>query len=443
MKVTFIQPAVGKKPGQRYIGTWKMEPLTIATLAALTPPEIDIEVQDDRIELIDYGADTDIVAMSVETYTALRTYDIADRFRDRGVKVVLGGYHTTLAPDEAMGHADAIVTASAEATWPSLLDDYRRGQLKARYDGSPGPAAVLPRRSVYAGKKYLPITLAEVGRGCGHRCEFCAIASYYGPSYHPRDIDAISADIASAPHKFHFIVDDNVVARRSHAMGWMKAIEKSGIVWAGQGTLTMARDTALLQQMYKSGCRIILIGFESLNDANLAQMGKSWEQAIGERDELVRRIHDAGLGIYATFVFGFDQDDERSFSDTVEFALKHKFYTAAFNHLLPYPGTGTYDRLAEQGRLLYDRWWLARDYSYGDLAFRPATMSPDRMSELCREARHEFARLGHVFGRGAAALKRAGLPHWWVYWLMNLRLGEEIDQKMHVPLAGNLDELPK
>ncbi|MCL2315798.1 MAG: radical SAM protein, partial [Actinomycetia bacterium] len=224
---------------------------------------------------------------------------------------------------------------------------------------------------------------------------------------------------------------------------WMKAIEPLGLTWAGQGTLTMARDTALLEQMYRSGCRIILIGFESLNAANLDQMGKSWEEALGERDELVRRIHDAGLGIYATFVFGFDYDDDRAFADTVEFSLRHKFYTAAFNHLLPYPGTPTYARMRSEGRLLYDRWWLERSYHYGDLAFRPATMSPERMSERCRSARREFARTGHVASRGLAALKRSGLPHWWVYWLMNLRLGEEIDQKMHVPLAGNLDELPK
>jgi len=156
MRVTFIQAAVGKKPGQRYIGTWKMEPLTIATLAALTPDDVEVAMVDDRIELIDYDVPTDVVAMSVETYTALRVYDIAERFRSRGVTVVLGGYHTTLAPQEAAEHADAIVTGNAESVWPALLEDYRRGTLRRRYDGSPRYAPVHPRRDVMTDNTDIP-----------------------------------------------------------------------------------------------------------------------------------------------------------------------------------------------------------------------------------------------------------------------------------------------
>ncbi|MDR0593274.1 MAG: radical SAM protein [Bifidobacteriaceae bacterium] len=443
MKVTFIQPAIGKKAGQKYIGTWKMEPLTYATLAGLTPPDVELALMDDRIELIDYEADTDVVAISIETYTALRAYDIADRFRARGVTVLMGGYHATLAPNEARQHADAVLTGNGEKTWPRALADVKAGRLQKLYNGQPGYVAVQPNRSIFEGKRYLPITLAEVGRGCGHHCEFCAISSYYGRAYYPRPVVDIVQDLSGSRHRFHFIVDDNVVARKAHARAWMRAVAPLGIRWAGQGTLTMARDPELLKLMFDSGCRLILIGLESLNDSNLDQMGKSWERALGERDELIQRVHDAGLGIYATFVFGFDGDDERSFDSTVAFAAKHKFYTAAFNHLLPYPGTKTYERLRAQGRLLREHWWLDRSYTYGDVAFRPAVMSPERLSELCRQARHEFSRLGLVGRRGWAALRRAGPRLWWLYWAMNLSLGEELDRKMMVPLAGNLDELPK
>ncbi len=215
------------------------------------------------------------------------------------------------------------------------------------------------------------------------------------------------------------------------------------IKWAGQGTLAMAKDIELLKAMKDSGCELILIGFESLEEESLKQMNKSWSQALGEVDQLVKKIHDAGIGIYATFVLGYDGDTSKTFENTLNFARKHSFYTVAFNHLLPFPGTELYERLRLENRLLYDKWWLKDNYNYGELAFKPKNMSSEDLSQLCRYTRKEFSRLPTVLRRGINSMKRSSPLMWSLFWAMNLRLGEEIDEKMNVPIGRNLDEFPK
>lgn len=443
MTITFILPAIGKKPGEPYIGTWKMEPLTISVLSSLTPPHIQRHFFDDRIELIDYSVQTDLVVITVETYTARRAYAIAHRFRQRGIPVVLGGYHVTLLPEEGLEHADCVITGNAEGVWSQMLADWQEGRLKHRYDGGVCYSSAPPDRSILAGKKYLPVGLVETGRGCIHSCSFCAVSSYYNCQYHPRNRQQILDQLKSSRHKYHFLVDDNLVADRSHYIPLLEEMTSLRVKWAGQGTLTMAKDPGLLRLMKQSGCELILIGFESLSEESLRQMNKSWESALGERDELVQRIHDAGIGIYATFVFGYDGDDEKSFERTMAFAQKHRFYTAAFNHLLPFPGTETYRQLREQKRLLTEKWWLEESYHYGELAFRPKHMPPERMSALCRAARQEFAATPTVLRRGLAAMGRSSPLMWSLFWAMNLRLGKEVEDKMNVPIGENLDALPK
>lgn len=443
MKVTFIVPAIGKKPGQRYIGTWKMEPLTVAVLAGLTPSHVVRELYDDRIELIDYETETDLVAISVETYTAARAYAIADRFRARGVPVVLGGYHVTLLPDEAAEHADAIVVRNAESIWPQVIADAEIGRLQARYVGGIGFTEVAPDKSIFAGKKYLPIGLVETGRGCGHFCEFCAIAGYYGAHYHPRSVDAIVADVVASGRKVFFFVDDNLVADPENLRELCRRLEPLKVLWAAQGTIELARDPELLAAMKRAGCEMILVGFESVEPASLSRMGKRWASAVGEREALVKVIHDAGIGIYATFVLGYDADTEQTFADTFEFANRAGFFTAAFNHLLPFPGTRLYTRLEREGRLLSPKWWLDPDYHYGQLAFRPGRLTPERVSQLCLQTRQRFASLPVLMRRGWLALRRGRLAMWPVYWMMNVRLGKEVDEKFNVPIGRHLDELPK
>lgn len=442
MKLLYILPAIGKKKGEKYIGTWKMAPLTLATLKALTPKKHQVDLYDDRLELLQEQPDYDACAIVVETYTALRAYKLAARLREWGIRVILGGYHVTLEPEEAAAHADAIVTGNAESVWETVLSDLEADKLQKIYCGKTAFTPALPDLSLYEGKKYLPVSLVETGRGCIHSCEFCAITAAYGACYHRRPIDDILRDVEQNRHRYFFLVDDNLIADRAHAMELFRRLKEKNIKWAGQGTLLAGKDPALLRAMKESGCEILLIGFESLNDENLRQMGKR-HHLIKERDQLVNAIHDAGIHIYATFVFGYDADDEQTVQEALDFALRHRFYTAAFNHLLPFPGTPLYARLKKEGRLRYEKWWLEEDYHYGELSFVPKRLSPERLATACFEARKAFSAPKELLRRFLRVARHSSPVLWVLFFGMNVPIGREVSQKMNVPLGGNLDELPK
>lgn len=445
MKVTFITPAIGKEAGKPYIRSWQvMEPLTIATLKALTPPGIQTEFFDDRIELIDYSTVTDLVAITVETYTACRAYAVAERFRARGVPVVMGGYHAMSVPEEVRLHADAVCVGSAETVWQRILSDAAQGKLRKIYRGGHVAARVMPDRSIYGGRRYSALGLVETGRGCRFSCSFCSITACYRAGYHPRPIADVVEDIRLSGKKYFFFIDDNVVADPLYAVALCKAIAPLGIRWAGQGSLTMAKHPELLSWLRKSGCVMLLVGLESLDRENLRQMRKEWSLLLGERDELIGRIHAAGISIYATFVFGFDGDTPATFGEVTAFARRHGFYFTAFNQVTPFPGTPFYEQLRKEKRLLADRWWLDNEYHYGELPFHPRGMSHGEVTSLCVRSRREFFSIGSICRRWLMLLRRNRDPFLsYMFLVSNLLLRREVSPRLALPIGRNLDELPK
>lgn len=443
-KITFIYPAIGKKPGTKYIKTWKMEPLPIATLAALTPEHIQQEFFDDRIELIDYDTDTDLVAITVETYTARRAYDIAAEYRKRGKRVILGGYHPTHLPDEAGQHADSIVVGNAESVWDQVLKDANNGGLKKTYKGMDGAFTTLPNREIFKGKNYLRLGLVETGRGCPFNCEFCHITTYYNAKYFPRPIKDVVDDIKRSGKKLFFFCDDNFVANPKYTIELCKELCKLNIKFSGQGTLTMAKNPELLKWLRKAGCVLLLIGFESMEDDNLKQVNKDWMSEIGDRGELVDRIHAHGISIYAAFIFGLDSDTPQTFERALKFSIEKRFYYAAFNHLLPFPETPLYKRLEKENRLLNARWWLDRNYKYGDIAYQPTHMEPQELTEGCLDARRKFFSYGSIVKRAWSLFRRnPSVSFLLVYLQSNLNLKDEVEGKYSLPLGSGLDEMPK
>ncbi len=447
-KIAFVLPAIGKKPGQKYIRTWQlMEPLTISTLKALTPPEIETEFYDERIEPVNFKTDANLIAITTEVYTARRAYDIAGRFRQQGKTVILGGYHTTLNPDEAAEHADTVVVGNAETVWTRLLNDYQMERLGKRYTGECSYRNVIPDRSIFAGKQYSRLAVIETGRGCSFNCEFCAISAFHHARYFKKPVPLILREIEAARQdgkKIFFFADDNIVADQTHAIELFKAITPLKIRWTGQGSLTMARNGELLRWMKRSGCALILIGYESLETANLMQMKKAWNRGRELMEELTRRIHRTGLNIYATFLFGFDFDREKLFEETLKFAKRMGFFIAAFNHLLPIPGTELHARLMRENRLEHTAWWLQHGYSYGKLTFVPKQMSAAAVSQHCRNTRKRFYGFLSIARRSVLVLLRnRNLPMFFYFWYLNMKLGCEVDEKMDLPLGENLDEIKR
>lgn len=442
MKVTFILPAIGRKKGDKYLKSWLMEPLTIAVMNTLLPEDVEREFYDDRIESIDYDTDTDIVMITVETYTAQRAYHIAGEFRKRGRKVVMGGYHVTLMPDEAEEYCDAIMINNCGDQMRELIDDVRSGTLKRRYTGKPCIDYKLADRSIYADKqrKYLPVSLVETGRGCYHNCGFCSIAKYYGSKYIHRATEDIIAEMKSCRHKLFFLVDDSIFSDKSFARELFTEIKKLKVTWTTQITLDIARDDETLKLMRESGCSMVLIGFESIDQGNLKQMNKEWTQRLGERDELIEKIHAAGISIYASFVFGFDDDTEESFINTLRFSRKHEFFVIAFNHLLTFPNTETYNRFKEENRLICDKWWLQEGYTFGTISFVPKLVTADELSGLCRKYKKEFFRFGSIFKRGMVCFKRTKNPLInFAYWFINILFHFEVDKRIGIPVGENMD----
>ncbi len=441
MKIMLIMPGVGRKKETTYVKTWTMEPLMIAQIASLTPDDVELVFYDDRLEQIPYEEDCDLVALTVETYTAKRAYAIASRFKKRGIPVVMGGYHPTLLPEEVSERADAVVIGEAEGVWQQIIEDAQKKKLKKYYrEPVPSLSGYFPERSIYEGKDYIHLSLIESARGCAFSCEFCAISQFYSNTYKARPIEDFIKEIRDSEENRFFIIDDNIVADVSRTKALFRAVAPLGIKWVGQASLQIALDDELLTLMKKSGCVALLIGFESLNTANLKKMNKSWNQQYGTYEDLVRKINDHGIGIYATFLVGYDHDTNESLERTFEFAVRSKFLFAAFNHLLPFPGTKVYERLKGEGRLIKEKWWLSSDYRYGDYAFRPHHHEPEELAAMCEKFRKQFFSCASIFKR--ATNFRANLQSPMialVYFMQNFLAEKEVEKKMRIPLGEGLD----
>lgn len=446
MKLTFILPAIGKKKNEKYLRSWLMEPLTIAVMNSLIPKGIDREFYDDRIENIDFDTETDLVLITVETYTAKRAYYIANEFRKRGKTVILGGYHVTLMPEEAGEYADSIIVGNADAIIETVLADFEKGVLQSRYDGVACIKYKLPDRSIYKDKvrKYLPVSLVETGRGCFHRCEFCSIAKYYNSRYIHREVSDIIEEIKTCKHKIFFLVDDSIFSDKKFAKELFTELKKLNIIWTTQITLDIVKDEELLQLMKDSGCEMVLIGFESISEGNLKQMNKEWSQKLGERNELIEKIHKVGISIYASFVFGFDYDNEDSFKKTLEFCDRHQFFITAFNHLLAFPNTKTYTDFQKNGRLLSDKWWLQDGYTFGTISFEPKLLTPEQLKDYCKLYKKKFFTFRSIFKRGKTLFKRTKkFMIIFAYWVMNILFHFEVDKRSGIPVGENLEEAKK
>jgi radical SAM superfamily enzyme YgiQ (UPF0313 family) len=403
MKLTLIKPKIGHSKDNTFNEKAVMEPLALAIIAALTPPIFDVEIIDDRIEEINYDNPTDLVAITVETFTAKRSYQISSEFMKRGVPVIMGGYHPSHLPEEAILHSNSVFIGDAEEKWGEVIQDLKAGKLKKFYHSSVGnlQKEILPRRDIFNGKNYLPITMMQFSRGCYYRCNFCSVSTFYDHKFFYRKIDDVIKEIEMQDRKRILFVDDNIVMNKRIAKELFKELIPLKIEWFSEADINMAEDKELMDLMAKSGCKGHLIGFESINEQSLIKMDKKPNLIRYDNyKDQIKIIKDYGLMIWAAFTMGHEKDGKDTFNRTLEFAIQHKFALADFNVLMPYPKTPLYDQLKDENRLLFNgNWWLSDDFRFGKSAFIPHNMTTKELEDGCFNARKEYYNIKSIIKR--------------------------------------------
>lgn len=384
LKILLVSP---KGPLYRHRGgIWKKslryQPLTLTTLASLIPPEIPVDLQlfDEGIADVPLDLDADLVGLTVLTGTAMRAYELADHFRQRGIKVVLGGPHITLIPDDAQPHADAVVVGYAEDSWPQLVRDFANGQLQSRYNQSPGLDLAnrpFPRRDLLPSHRFLTNNVFEATRGCVHSCDFCVVPAAWGRKPYQKPVEDVVADIRQHGARKLIFVDLNLVADRGYALRLFAALIPLKLQWYGLATVLLADDAELLELAARSGCRGLLMGLESISPQNLRESRKGFNSPE-KFVRVVERLHEHGIALQGCFVFGLDQDEPDVFLKTAEFAVQAKIDLPRFAVVTPFPNTALYKRLLAENRILTKNWEL---YDGQHVVFRPAKLSVQELQQ--------------------------------------------------------------
>jgi radical SAM superfamily enzyme YgiQ (UPF0313 family) len=395
MRIALISP---KGPLYRHRGgifkkSLRYAPLTLTTLASLIPSDLNASVQliDEGIQDIDLNLEADLIGMTVITGTANRSYELAAHFRSRGIPVVLGGPHVTLVPDDAQPHATSLVVGYAEETWPLLLHDFKAGRLRARYVQRPDLSLAnlpFPRRDLLPARHYLTTNVFEATRGCVHNCDFCVVPAAWGRKPYQKPVADVVGDILQHGARKLIFVDLNLIADREYAASLFEALIPLRVQWYGLSTVLLADDRPLLDLAARSGCKGLLLGFESIIPENLHRSNKGFNRPQ-HFARVVEAMHDRGISIYGCFVFGMDHDTPDVFLQTARFAVEVGIDLPRFAILTPFPGTALHARLEREGRILTRNWEL---YDGQHVVFRPAGMSVRELQDGTERAwRHAYS----------------------------------------------------
>src|SRR5580765_8386858 len=404
MKVKMILPALTEatSPFWRPIKYSLFPPLGLATLAGYLGDDDAVEIQDEHVEKLDLDDTPDLVVIQVYITSAYRAYQLADHYRHRGAHVALGGLHVTSLPEEAARHADTIFLGPGEDTWPGFLVDFKAGRPGRLYQSQTRTLDGIPpiRRDLIKRHLYLVPNSIVVSRGCPHVCDFCYKEAFFegGRSFYTQTVDAALAEIDRLPGRHLYFLDDHLFGDPRFAAALFDGMKGMGRLWQAAGTLNSVLAPRLLERAVESGLRSLFVGFETLNHANLVEQRK-YQNMRRDYATAIHRLHDLGVMINGSFVFGMDGDDADVFERTVEWAIEQGIETATFHILTPYPSTALHQRLSAQGRITVHDWDL---YDTRHTVFRPARMSAEELERGYWRAYRDFYRWGSI-ARGAAA----------------------------------------
>ncbi len=398
MKIKFILPALTEAESSfwRPIKYSLFPPLGLATLAGYLSPADEAEIVDQHVQTLDFSVQPDVVAIQVYSTYAYRAYRIADHYRSKGVYVLLGGLHVTSLPEEAAAHADTLFLGPAEESFPAFLADFRAGRPKRLYASTTRTLQGIPpiRRDLIQRELYLVPNSIVVTRGCPHHCEFCYKDAFFkgGKSFYTQAVDDALSEIDRLPGRHLYFLDDHLLGHQRFARALFEGMTGMNRVFQGAATVDSILRGDLIEVAAKAGLRSIFIGFESLDPANLNQSNK--RQNLGQDyRQAVDRLHDLGIMINGSFVFGLDGDDADVFQRTVAWAVESGITTATFHIATPYPDTAFYEKMAAAGRLLTDNWEL---YDTRHVTFEPKQLSREELKQGYDWAYEEFYRWSSI-----------------------------------------------
>lgn len=383
-RLLLIYPATHKLGWVRY---FQLPSLSLQQVAALTPANWEVTLVDESQDPIPCGSQFDLIGITAMTHQATRAYELADQFRREGVKVIMGGMHPTVMPEEALAHADAVVIGEAETVMATLLDDFLGDRLEKIYRApiAQDDRLDIPwsRREILAGKRYITTQTVQASRGCPYDCAFCTVTQYFGNRFRYRPAADILAELRSFPKKFVIFLDDNFLGDPAKARPILEGMSEMGMRWGSQTSLRFAEDPALLKLVAKSGCIGLFVGIESVA-GSFSRLAKT----AGEtpQSELIKRVRDAGIILETSLIFGFDDHDPGIFDKTLRFVEECSPSVPTFNLLTPYPGTKLFQQYQQEGRLLHRDW---SRYNHSEVVFRPKLMTPEQLYRGWMEARKE------------------------------------------------------
>lgn len=401
MKIAFLAPAGAM---HRYNGSFSKSlhyaPLTLTTLASMVPEEWEAElsIYDETVSSIPLDLDADLICITSITGTAPRSYAYADYFRRLGKTVILGGVHPTLMPNEAGEHADAVMVGFTEQTFLSMLEDYKNKKLKTRYvqgENYTIENRIRPRRDLLNKKGYITINTVEAVRGCPLPCTFCAYPAAFGRKIYKRPVKEVIAEIESLDSKEVLFPDVNLIADRDYAVELFTAMIPLKKMWLGLVTSSIGGDDELIRIFHKSGCKGLLIGFESLSQSSQQFIHKGINQVV-KYGELMKKLHHAGILVQGCFAFGADDEDSTVFERTVEMVIEAKIDLPRYAILTPFPRTELYCQMDKEDRIIERNWAM---YDVQHCVYKPKNMTPKELESGTEWAWRETYKVGSVLKR--------------------------------------------
>ncbi|MEW6109171.1 MAG: radical SAM protein [Nitrospirota bacterium] len=418
MRLYIISPCRHEDIWRKRRAAFVLPQMSLAILAALTPPGFEIKVTDELVDDIDFDYPADLVAISSNTTNSFRAYDVSKIFRGKGAKVIMGGIHPSVVPEEALKHADSVVIGEAEGIWGTVVDNFITNRMEKIYraDSYPEPSDIPSGRwdLLNTGRYYVSRTF-QTSRGCPHGCSFCSSTQFFGVKHRCRPVESVISELKGYRGRLAVFIDDNIAGNPVYAKELFSGMKKIKRRWVAQSSVEIAKDNQLLRLAAESGCAGLLIGFESINSDNSRDVKKL--RNVRQYSEYIKEIKAHGIGVHGSFIFGFDNDSVDVFENTVDFVMQNRLEVANYCKLTPFPGTKLFMDLSSEGRIIHKNW---EKYDRYNIVFRPKNLPVEELHKKSLDAYLKTYSIRSIFKRMPSNIKNI-LP----YFAINLgyRLG--------------------